>query len=181
MLHALSRFFTALVKRYLPDAYLFVILLTFVTFIAAWIVTSSGVIDLINAWGKGFSSLLMFTLQSALIHTTGSALASTKAVRRLLDAIRNIPHSPSRRRSSSSMSPLWVPCSTGASASWWAPSPPVKRRGASPTWTTVSPWRPAIPALWCGMAAFPRRSRPTSPRQAACSPRHWRQRACRIS
>ena len=32
MLHALSRFFTLLVKRYLPDAYLFVILLTFVTY-----------------------------------------------------------------------------------------------------------------------------------------------------
>ena len=94
MLHALSRFFTALVKRYLPDAYLFVILLTFVTFVAAWIFTSSGVIDLVNAWGTGFSSLLMFTVQSALIYTTGSALASTKAVRRLLDAIANIPHSP---------------------------------------------------------------------------------------
>lgn len=94
MLHALSRFFTALVKRYLPDAYLFVILLTFVTFAAAWIFTPSGVVDLINGWGKGFSSLLMFTVQSALIYTTGSALASTRAVRRLLDAIADIPRTP---------------------------------------------------------------------------------------
>lgn len=94
MLHALSRFFTVLVKRYLPDAYLFVILLTFVTFTAALIFTGSSCIDLVNAWGNGISSLLMFTIQSALIYTTGHALASTRAVRNLLDAVAGIPRTP---------------------------------------------------------------------------------------
>lgn len=94
MLHSLSRFFTLLVKRYLPDAYLFVILLTFVTFTAAFIFTPASCLDLVNAWGRGISSLLMFTIQSALIYTTGHALASTTAVRNLLSAVAGIPRSP---------------------------------------------------------------------------------------
>lgn len=94
MLHALSRFFTVLVKRYLPDAYLLVILLTLITFTAAFIITDSSGFDLINAWGKGFSSLLMFTIQSALIYTTGHALASTRVVRNLLDSVASIPRTP---------------------------------------------------------------------------------------
>ena len=94
MLYSLSRFFTALVKRYLPDAYILVILLTLISFVAALIFTESSCIDLINAWGKGFSSLLMFTIQSALIYTTGHALASTDAVRRLLDSVAGIPRTP---------------------------------------------------------------------------------------
>lgn len=94
MLYAMSRFFTALVKRYLPDAYLFAVLLTFVTFITALVLTNSGVLKLMNGWGTGFSSLLMFTIQSALIYTTGHALASTPAVRSALNSLTSLPRTP---------------------------------------------------------------------------------------
>ena len=94
MLYSLSRFFTTLVKRYLPDAYILVILLTLVSFVAALIFTEASCIDLVHAWGSGFSSLLMFTIQSALIYTTGHALASTHAVRKLLDSVAGIPRTP---------------------------------------------------------------------------------------
>lgn len=94
MLYAVSRFFTTLVKKYLPDAYLFAVLLTFITFIAALLLTNSGVLDLVNGWGAGFSSLLMFTIQSALIYTTGHALASTPAVHRFLNSLTGLPRTP---------------------------------------------------------------------------------------
>lgn len=94
MLHALSRFFTLIVRRYLPDAYIFAILLTFITFFAALIWTPKSPMDLVRGWGNGISSLLLFTIQSALIYTTGHALASTPAVRRLLNAVASIPHTP---------------------------------------------------------------------------------------
>lgn len=94
MLYALSRFFTALVKKYLPDAYLFAVLLTFFTFVAALLLTDADVLDLVSGWGTGFSSLLMFTIQSALIYTTGHALASTPAVRSLLNALTSLPRTP---------------------------------------------------------------------------------------
>lgn len=94
MLHALSRFFTLMVRRFLPDAYILAVLLTFVTFAAAWIWTPKTPMELVRAWGGGISSLLMFTIQSALIYTTGHALASTPAVRRLLSAVAGVPHTP---------------------------------------------------------------------------------------
>lgn len=94
MLHSLSRFFTLIVRRYLPDAYIFAILLTFITFMAALLWTPKTPLDLVQAWGSGISSLLLFTIQSALIYTTGHALASTPAVRRLLNTIASIPHTP---------------------------------------------------------------------------------------
>lgn len=91
MLHAISRFFIAIVKRWMPDAYLFCIILTLLTFGLAWAFTPHGFFDLINSWGKGFSALLLFTIQSALVYTTGHALASTDAVRNLLDRAARLP------------------------------------------------------------------------------------------
>lgn len=91
MLHALSRFFTLVMRRYLPDAYLFAIILTFVTFCTAFLFTPATVTELTKAWGEGLTSLLMFTIQSALIYTTGHALASTEAVRGILRAIAAAP------------------------------------------------------------------------------------------
>ena len=94
MLYSISRFFTNIVRRWLPDAYLFCILLTFVTFAASWAFTEASCIDLVNSWGKGIASLLMFTIQSALIYTTGHALASTRAVRNLLGSVASMPRTP---------------------------------------------------------------------------------------
>lgn len=94
VLHAMSRFFTMLVRRYLPDAYLFAVLLTFFTFLAAVIFTPKSTIELVNAWGKGLSNILMFTIQSALIYVTGHALASTDVVRRQLDLLARMPRTP---------------------------------------------------------------------------------------
>ncbi len=42
MLHAMSRFFVVIVQRYLPDAYLFAIILTFIAFGGAWALTGKG-------------------------------------------------------------------------------------------------------------------------------------------
>jgi len=94
MLYAISQFFTALVKKYLPDAYLFAILLTFITFVTAFFITDAGFMDIVNGWGVGFSGLLMFTIQSALIYTTGHALASTKAVHNFLRWLTSLPSTP---------------------------------------------------------------------------------------
>ncbi len=87
MLHAMSKFFTLIVRRYLPDAYLLVILLTFITFFIAFLFTDTSSFTLINAWGDGISSIFVFTIQTALIYITGHALASTQTVRIFINAI----------------------------------------------------------------------------------------------
>ena len=53
MLHAMSRFFVVLVQRYLPDAYLFAIILTFISFVGALALTGKGFMAIITMWGNG--------------------------------------------------------------------------------------------------------------------------------
>jgi short-chain fatty acids transporter len=91
MLHAMSRFFVVIVQRYLPDAYLFAIILTFIAFGGAWALTGKGFMDLIGMWGNGLWGILAFSMQMVLILVTGHALASSKPVKSVLTTLASIP------------------------------------------------------------------------------------------
>jgi len=92
----LSAFFTRIMEKYLPDAFLFAILLTFIVFILALIFTGKGPLEIINAWGSGLWGLLAFTMQMALILVTGYCLALAPTVKRLLVAIAGWAKTPVR-------------------------------------------------------------------------------------
>ena len=81
-----------IVNRWLPDPFLFAIILTIVVFIAAMIGTQQGPVALVNAWGnsKGFWGLLSFSMQMALVLVLGSAMASAKICKRALGAIASL-------------------------------------------------------------------------------------------
>ncbi|MBQ7484997.1 MAG: short-chain fatty acid transporter [Oscillospiraceae bacterium] len=86
------------VNRWLPDAFLFAVILSIVVFIGALAATGLPVfttakdadgkpmLDLISAWGNsnGFWSLLSFSMQMALVLVLGSACASAKPFKALL-------------------------------------------------------------------------------------------------
>lgn len=80
-------FFTELMRRYLPDPFVFAIVLTFLTVILAMVVEQQSFTDVTAAWGKGFWSLLAFTTQMAVILAMGYVLANAPVVDRLMDAI----------------------------------------------------------------------------------------------
>ena len=82
------------VNRWLPDPFLFAVILTIVVFIAAMIATGLGPIGMINAWGAttGFWSLLSFSMQMALVLVLGSAMASAKPVKKLLNKLAGLAH-----------------------------------------------------------------------------------------
>ena len=67
-----------LMNRWLPDPFLFAVILTIVVFIGSMIGTKLNPIELVNAWGNsdGFWSLLSFSMQMALVLVLGSAMAS---------------------------------------------------------------------------------------------------------
>ena len=71
------------VNRWLPDAFLFAIILTLIVFVAAMCATGMGPVEVIAKWGDakgGFWNLLAFSMQMALVLVFGSAMASgTKA------------------------------------------------------------------------------------------------------
>ncbi len=94
MIQRISRFFTQVVHRVLPDPLIFAILLTIVTFILAFGLTPKPPAELIVLWGAGFWNLLAFSMQMAMILVTGHALASSGPVKRLLVALASSARTP---------------------------------------------------------------------------------------
>ncbi len=97
---SISDFFTALgdgasrvVQRYLPDAFIFALLLTFVTMILAVAFTPSGPVAVMGQWGEGFWFVIAFSMQASLALLTGWALADSPPVKRVLRRLATIPNS----------------------------------------------------------------------------------------
>jgi short-chain fatty acids transporter len=91
MLRAMTRLCVRYAERYIPDPYLYAVLLTFITVIAALIWTPAGGAKIIDAWYKGLWAILAFALQMALVLTTGVALANAPFIKRLLERLAAIP------------------------------------------------------------------------------------------
>ncbi|MCD8510657.1 MAG: short-chain fatty acid transporter [Bacillus sp. (in: Bacteria)] len=91
---ALTSFSTRLMQRYLPDPFLFVIILTMVVFLLGLILTPSSPIEMVAYWGGGFWDLLAFAMQMVLILVTGYVLASSPIFKRLLQNLAGLAKSP---------------------------------------------------------------------------------------
>jgi short-chain fatty acids transporter len=94
MLATISKPLVRLVERYLPDPYIFVLILTIVVFAAAVGFEGQGAMDVARMWGDGFWSLLSFAMQMLLVLVTGFMLASTPPVKRLLTALAGLANGP---------------------------------------------------------------------------------------
>jgi short-chain fatty acids transporter len=94
LINAISRFFTGIMHRFLPDPLIFAILLTILTFVLGVALTPKGPIDMIVMWGDGFWNLLKFSMQMALVLVTGHALASSGPVRSGMARMASIAKTP---------------------------------------------------------------------------------------
>lgn len=94
MLRRLAAFFVGLAQRYMPDPFLFALLLTFVTFALARAVTPHGMMALVGFWYDGLWKILSFAMQMILILLTGYTLASSGPVRALLAWAASRPQTP---------------------------------------------------------------------------------------
>lgn len=76
-------------NRWLPDPFLFAVILTIVVYIGAIFATGLGPVQVLSAWGGsgGFWNLLTFSMQMALVLVLGSAMASAPACKKALAAI----------------------------------------------------------------------------------------------
>ena len=83
-----------LVQRFLPDAFVFCIILTIVVFIAAMPVAGMNPIEGANARGSGVWGLLAFSMQMALVLVLGSALANAPAIKRIIVKLAGVPKKP---------------------------------------------------------------------------------------
>lgn len=91
MLEKLGARCEKLVRAYMPDPFVLVLLLTILTYaLAAW-ATPSRPHELLNDWYGGFWELLSFAMQMVLIVVTGEAIAESHWVHGLLKRLCGIP------------------------------------------------------------------------------------------
>ena len=73
--------------KYMPDASIFAVVLTFIAFGLGLLLTPQGPIQMIQNWYKGFWELLGFSMQMALIVITGSCVANAPLVKSWINTI----------------------------------------------------------------------------------------------
>lgn len=94
MLKKISRFFVNLVQKYLPDPFIFAVILTFIVFFMGMFIAGNSALEMVNHWGEGFWNLLAFAMQMSLILVTGHALANSNLFKKILVKIAKIPNGP---------------------------------------------------------------------------------------
>ena len=85
MLAKIGTFFADSFRKWLPDSFIFAILLTFIAAILAMSVQKTAPFEVIQSWYKGFWTLLQFGMQMVLILVTGYAIAISPPASRAID------------------------------------------------------------------------------------------------
>lgn len=96
MFKKLTDFCVKLVQKYLPDPFLFCIILTLIVFVMGIIFTGQGPMDMVIHWSDGFWSLLSFSMQMILVLVTGHTLASAPSFKKILNKLSKIPKTPTQ-------------------------------------------------------------------------------------
>ena len=79
------------VERWMPNPFLFAILLTYLAAIAAFFSEGSPVIEIASSWYDGFWNLLQFAMQMVLILVTANVVAYHPKVRKLILGLVRLP------------------------------------------------------------------------------------------
>jgi short-chain fatty acids transporter len=90
MLSRLGQFVCRASERFVPDPWVFAIVLTLLAGVGGILLGQTPWV-MLEAWGKGFWELLAFSMQMSLILVTGHALASSPPVKALLGKAAALP------------------------------------------------------------------------------------------
>ena len=96
MIRGLAAFFSRIVRRWLPDAFLFAAILTFVVFAFGIAFQGQTPVNMVKYWGNGFWKLLAFAMQMVIVLVTGHTLAKTKVVASVLTSIAGLAKTPAQ-------------------------------------------------------------------------------------
>ena len=83
-----------LVQRWMPEPFLFAIILTFIAALLAMPICRQTPVEVVANWGGGVWGLLAFAMQMALVLVTGSALASAPALKKAIARLASLPKTP---------------------------------------------------------------------------------------
>jgi short-chain fatty acids transporter len=82
---------TAWAERWVPDAFVFALVVTVVVFALGVALDRAPVATLLESWGKGFWELISFAMQMGLIIVTGYVLATSRPVARAITRLARMP------------------------------------------------------------------------------------------
>ncbi|MFW6334454.1 MAG: short-chain fatty acid transporter [Desulfosalsimonas sp.] len=82
---------SANVEKWMPNPYLFAIILTFITFVLGIVFAEQGPIEMVDHWGNGFWDLHTFAMQMVLVLVTGYVLAYHRLTRKLILGLARLP------------------------------------------------------------------------------------------
>ena len=88
------KFCVRLVQRWLPEPFIFAIILTLVAAALAMPICQQTPLEVIDHWGGGVWNLLAFAMQMALVLVCGSTLAAAPVVKRGISLLAAIPKTP---------------------------------------------------------------------------------------
>lgn len=83
-----------IMQKYLPDAFLFAAILTFIVFAATTLMTKQTPFSVAMHWGNGVWSLLSFSMQMVMVLVTGHTLATAPLFKKVLNKLSDLPKSP---------------------------------------------------------------------------------------
>ena len=87
MIEKLGKRFTHIFLKYMPNSFVFAILLTLITGIGAFVWLEVTPLEIIKSWYNGFFDLLGFAMQIILIIITGFSIALSPLVKRGIDSL----------------------------------------------------------------------------------------------
>lgn len=93
MLQAAGAFCSKLSNEYIPNPFVFAIILSVVVFVLGIGLTGSGPFEMIEHWYGGFWNLLAFAMQMTVILLFGYVLASSPPARRAIGRAAQLPNS----------------------------------------------------------------------------------------
>jgi short-chain fatty acids transporter len=94
MIASLGSLLSHHLRRWIPEPFVFTLVLTVLVGVLALLATDSGPAAVVGHWYDGFWMLLEFGMQMVLMLTTGYAIALTPAASRAIDALARFARTP---------------------------------------------------------------------------------------
>lgn len=84
-----------MVQKYLPEPFIFAVILTIVAFAVAIPICDQTIVEAVENWGDGVWSLLAFSMQMTLVLVCGSTLAAAPSIKKIISKLASLPKTPS--------------------------------------------------------------------------------------
>ena len=94
MISKLGERFTKLFMKYMPNAFVFALILTLITALVTLVWLKTSPLKIIISWYDGFFDLLAFGMQMVLILTTGYSIALSSTAKKGIDVISKYISTP---------------------------------------------------------------------------------------